>query len=141
MSLLVEDFADNLDAINDALTDLTVDEFDSVESITQLLNTVDRSLADYALKLDLDDVENVAAEWEQPSEFEAINILLPLYDKDNEPTEYNLSMTYAISDPSTNSYIVDFEVQYEWEMEDEIGTEYIDFWYSIKRYESDKRKL
>jgi len=127
MSLLVEDFADNLDAINDALTDLTVDEFDSVESITQLLNTVDRSLADYALKLDLDDVENVAAEWEQPSEFEAINILLPLYDKDNEPTEYNLSMTYAISDPSTNSYIVDFEVQYEWEMEDEIGTEYIDF--------------
>lgn len=127
MSLLVEDFADNLDAINDALTDLTVDEFDSIESITQLLNTVDRSLADYALKLDLDDVENVAAEWEQPSEFEAINILLPLYDKDNEPTEYNLSMTYAISDPSTNSYIVDFEVQYEWEMEDEIGTEYIDF--------------
>ena len=127
MTHLVEDFADNLDLINDALTDLTIDEFENKSAVTSLLNVVDQVLGDYALKLDLDDVENIAADWEQPDEFEAINILLPLYDKDNEPTEYNLSLTYAISDPSSNSYIVDLEVQYEWEMEDEIGTDYIEF--------------
>lgn len=125
MSQLNEEFSDTLDEINDNLTDLTLDEVVGIEGVSDTIGKIDARLNQNNLKLDWDEVEALIDEWEVPDEFEAINILLPVYDENNEQTEYNLSLTYAISDSGDQSYTLDVEVQYEWEADDEIATEYI----------------
>lgn len=126
MSQLLEDSADKLDTINDHLTEMTMNEVSGKESIENMMNSVNQLLNRYAMMIDFDDVETMFEDWEEPSEDEAVNVVIPVYGDDNSETEYNLSVTYAYGDIATESYIVDIELQYEWEMEYEIDTEYVD---------------
>lgn len=123
--MLLEDFADSLDLINDNFTDMTEGEFHGNESIASLLADADKVLAEHGLKLDYNDVELLMQDWDEPGEFEANNVLMPLYDMQNGDTAYNLSLTYASAEPGTRLYMVDLEVQYEWEADDEIETVYV----------------
>lgn len=124
--LMIEEFSDSLDNINDAITDLTVDNFTGMESVETLIVDINKVLGDNGMSIDFNDVENVFSEWEEPTEFEAVNVVFPLYDSENSVTEYNLSITYAYDDANSKSLIIDAEVQYEWELDSEIGNDYID---------------
>lgn len=123
---MIDEKEDLIDSLNDTLTDITAGEFDGITAVGALVSQIEKLLVENGLKLDFTDVENLFQDWEEPTEFEAVNVTFPLYDEGNGDTQYNLSLTYASAEPGTRLYMVDAEVQYEWEVDDEIETVYIE---------------
>lgn len=114
-----------IDTLNDRLTEMTDEVVQDSTALAVLIGEVDKVLGASGMRLDFEDIESLFEDWEEPSEYDAINVVFPLVGKDNEQTEYNLSLTYAMAEDTTG-YMVDLEVQYSWESDDEIETAYVE---------------
>ena len=111
----LEQFADEMDIINDELTELTNDLYSDVAETIARIRKADEILKRHGMNLDGADLEQVEADLEPPEEGEAVNFNIPVY-KAEDQTEYNLIVTYFMDD---GSYEIDLELQYEWETDDE----------------------
>ena len=111
----LEQFADEMDIINDELTELTNDLYSDVNETIARIRKADEILKRHGMNLDGADLEQVEADLETPEECEAVNFNIPVY-KAEDQTEYNLIVTYFMDD---GSYEIDLELQYEWETDDE----------------------
>lgn len=111
----LEQFADEMDIINDELTELTNDLYSDVNETIARIRKADEILKRHGMNLDGADLEQVEADLETPEEGEAVNFNIPVY-KAVDQTEYNLIVTYFMDD---GSYEIDLELQYEWETDDE----------------------
>ncbi len=119
--MLNEEQSNTVDEINELLTNIVAGDLTSQDEILALINTIDGICRDKLnIHLDQEDIDDTFENWEEATEFEAVNSLFPLYEKSDEQSPYNLSLTYALGE-TENTYIIDAEVQYEWEAEDEIG--------------------
>lgn len=111
----LEQFADEMDIINDELTELTNDLYSDVNETIARIRKADEILKRHGMNLDGADLEQVEADLETPEEGEAVNFNIPVYEAEDQ-TEYNLIVTYFMDD---GSYEIDLELQYEWETDDE----------------------
>lgn len=111
----LEQFADEMDIINDELTELTNDLYSDVKETVALIRAADEVLKHHGMNLDGADLEQVELDLEIPEEGEAVNFNIPVYRAEDQ-TEYNLIVTYFMDD---GSYEIDLELQYEWETDDE----------------------
>ena len=111
----LEQFADEMDIINDELTELTNDLYSDVNETIARIRKADEILKRHGMNLDGADLEQVEADLETPEEGEAVNFNIPVH-KAEDQTEYNLIVTYFMDD---GSYEIDLELQYEWETDDE----------------------
>lgn len=114
-----------IDVLNDQLTDMTDSVVQDSVALANLMAEVDKLLRSQGMSLDYNDIESLFDEWEEPNEYDAINVVFPLTGADNEQTEYNLSLTYAVAEAETG-YMVDLEIQYSWETDDEIEDAYVE---------------
>lgn len=111
----LEQFADEMDIINDELTELTNDLYSDVKETIAQIRAADEVLKHHGMNLDGADLEQVELDLEVPEEGEAVNFNIPVYRAEDQ-TEYNLIVTYFMDD---GSYEIDLELQYEWETDDE----------------------
>lgn len=111
----LEQFADEMDIINDELTELTNDLYSDVKETVARIRAADEVLKRHGMNLDGADLEQVELDLEAPEEGEAVNFNIPVYRSEDQ-TEYNLIVTYFMDD---GSYEIDLELQYEWETDDE----------------------
>lgn len=111
----LEQFADEMDIINDELTELTNDLYSDVKETIARIRAADEVLKHHGMNLDGADLEQVELDLEIPEEGEAVNFNIPVYRAEDQ-TEYNLIVTYFMDD---SSYEIDLELQYEWETDDE----------------------
>lgn len=111
----LEQFADEMDIINDELTELTNDLYSDVKETIARIRAADEVLKRHGMNLDGADLEQVELDLEIPEEGEAVNFNIPVYRAEDQ-TEYNLIVTYFMDD---GSYEIDLELQYEWETDDE----------------------
>lgn len=119
MAFLLEEYEEKIDIINDLLTDMTDDVFEGSDAVEAVMISVNSLLEKHDLRLDFDDIEDLVNEWDEPDEYEAVNIMIPVYTIDNDDSDLSISLTYAFDDIETNTYTVDIELQYSWEDDEE----------------------
>lgn len=128
---LNEEFDAQIDDINDEIT--TLAERTTIRNTSDLVDAlyeVNAVLEKNNLTLDYNHIEDFKANAKKPSELDdGVNIVFPLYDSNNEESDFNLSMTYAVDDEDENGQIffVEFEVQYFWEVDSDLEDEYEEF--------------
>jgi hypothetical protein len=116
---------DRVDVMNDHLSAMSISNV-PVTEFKEFMTNVYQYINQHGLYVSEEDIEEIDDMSATDEEDTGVNVLIPLYFRDSEIMEisdYNLSVTFAPDFTDDYMLIVDVEIQYSWEADDEISDE------------------